>query len=153
MTWAQLEQVLASGCAVGSHTVSHPHLHHLPADAARRELADSRDAIQRHLGIVPRTFCYPYGDWNADVVQLVAHAGYDVACNNIGRREHGRYLLARTNPGYWTPALTPLVRCHPWYFELNRSGLLEMPRKLKQLLRPPRGPQPGLIDAAPGGAK
>lgn len=148
MTWDQLEQVVAQGFAIGSHTVSHPHLDRISPDEVSRELVGSREELQRRLGVASGAFCYPYGHWNEQVVASVAEAGYDIACNNIGRPEHGRYILARTNPGYWRPAFTPLVRCQPWYYELNRSGVLDLPRKLKLALRPPRGPQPWLADAA-----
>ncbi len=135
MTWEQLGEVVRRGFSVGSHTVSHPHLSRLPGDAVRRELIDSRSMLEKQLGIPVRTFCYPYGDWSTDVCAAVAEAGYDVACNNVGRREHGRYILARTDPGYWHPALTPLVRSQPWYFEANRRGWLEMPQRSAATLR------------------
>jgi peptidoglycan/xylan/chitin deacetylase (PgdA/CDA1 family) len=138
MTWTQLEQVLGLGFSIGSHTVTHPHLDRLPSDVARRELLESRQVLERRLGVPIRTFCYPYGHWNEQVRALVAHAGYDVACDETGRSAHGRYTLARTNPGYWPPALTPLVRSQSWYYTLNRSGVLGLPRRLKQALRPAR---------------
>lgn len=143
MTWAQLEQVLDAGCSIGAHTVSHPHLDRIPLDAAHQEILDSRLAIERQLGIPVRTFCYPYGHWNPQVVRLVQEAGYDLACNIMGRTEHGRYLLARTDPGYWSPVLTPLVRCQPWYYALNRSGLLDLPRHLRRVIQPAGARLPG----------
>lgn len=47
---------------IGAHSVTHPRLAKLDAAAARREMAESRDAIEGALGIDIRHFCYPVGD-------------------------------------------------------------------------------------------
>jgi peptidoglycan/xylan/chitin deacetylase (PgdA/CDA1 family) len=138
MSWDQLKEWLKMGFSIGSHSVSHARVSHIPLDAARYELTESRRALEAHLGISVRTFCYPYGEWSDAVCKLAAEAGYDVACgcSEIGRREHGRYILARIDPASWhPPLLTALVRCHPWYFALTGSGVLHAPRRVSRLVR------------------
>jgi len=135
MTWDQVKQWMKLGFSVGSHTVSHPHLSQLPPEEARHELIESRRTLESVLGTQIRTFCYPYGDWSDVVHSLVPEAGYDVACDDVGRRQHGRYSLARTDPRFWPAALTPLIRSRRWYFELYRSGLFDAPRQTVHELR------------------
>lgn len=47
---------------IGAHSLSHPRLAKLGAEAARREMAESRDRIAQETGVTPRHFCYPVGD-------------------------------------------------------------------------------------------
>ncbi|HEV7127504.1 MAG TPA: polysaccharide deacetylase family protein [Ktedonobacterales bacterium] len=127
MDWQHLRAWRALGHAVGSHTLTHPHLSTLRPDAARRELVDSRRTLEDGLGEAVPTFCYPYGDWSATTVALAEEAGYTLACNDVARREHGRYTMARTDPRCWPAALT-LVSGQPWFAVLNQHGLLRLPR-------------------------
>jgi len=125
MTWEQVKQWVKLGFSVGAHSVSHPHLSQLTPEEVRHELIESRKTLESVLGTQIRTFCYPFGDWSDVVCSLVAEVGYDLACDDVGRKEHGRYSLARCNPAYWPPALTPLIRSQRWYFELYRRGLFD----------------------------
>jgi peptidoglycan/xylan/chitin deacetylase (PgdA/CDA1 family) len=47
---------------IGAHSVTHARLAKLDADACAREMADSRAAIAREIGVEARHFCYPVGD-------------------------------------------------------------------------------------------
>ena len=47
---------------LGAHSVSHSRLAKIDGVDARREIADSRDAILRETGAPTRHFCYPVGD-------------------------------------------------------------------------------------------
>jgi peptidoglycan/xylan/chitin deacetylase (PgdA/CDA1 family) len=124
MNWEQIRQWRAMGFSVGSHTVSHPRLSQIPLCDVRNELVASRRTLEAQLGMPVQTLCYPYGDWSEDVCRLVPDAGYAVACNDVGRREHGPYILARTDPRCWPTLLAPLVCSEPWYFAANRRGML-----------------------------
>jgi peptidoglycan/xylan/chitin deacetylase (PgdA/CDA1 family) len=79
MTRPQLDQWLAAGMEVGSHSCSHPRLHTLPREAARDEIAESRVALRNMLGVSIEHFAYPFGDFTADTVELVRGAGYTSA--------------------------------------------------------------------------
>jgi peptidoglycan/xylan/chitin deacetylase (PgdA/CDA1 family) len=80
MTGEDLQELAAGGHEVGSHSVSHIRLAGLAPDALRHEVADSRAALARVLGVAPRSFCYPYGSVDAPAADLVAAAGYSYAC-------------------------------------------------------------------------
>jgi peptidoglycan/xylan/chitin deacetylase (PgdA/CDA1 family) len=58
LAWPQIEELLASGlCTIGNHTHNHVPPERLTAD----ELDACSDAIERHLGVVPQHFAYPWG--------------------------------------------------------------------------------------------
>jgi peptidoglycan/xylan/chitin deacetylase (PgdA/CDA1 family) len=76
MSAAQLRELGVDGITVGSHGLSHTRLAGLPADALRRELADSRAALQDQLGAAVDHLCYPFGSFDASAVAQAAAAGY-----------------------------------------------------------------------------
>ncbi|MCS6950984.1 MAG: polysaccharide deacetylase family protein [bacterium] len=80
MSQEQLTALAREGWEVGAHTLTHPHLTRLPAEKAYQEIAGCRHELQRLLGEEVRSFCYPFGDLNEQVVQMVREAGYHVAC-------------------------------------------------------------------------
>jgi peptidoglycan/xylan/chitin deacetylase (PgdA/CDA1 family) len=80
MDKAQIRAWLDAGHRIGSHTLSHARLTQLSPAAAREEIAASRKRLEDLFGIAVPHFCYPYGDWNPQVRDLVAEAGYHSAC-------------------------------------------------------------------------
>lgn len=80
MDAAQVRDWLAAGHDIGSHTLTHPCLTRLPLPQAREEIAASRKQLEDLFGRPIAHFCYPYGDWNEPVRDLVVEAGYRTAC-------------------------------------------------------------------------
>lgn len=77
MTWEQARALKARGFSFGSHTMTHPKLSDLDEAAAREELAESKAAIERELGIVdPLWLCYPKGRNTPDTRRLARECGY-----------------------------------------------------------------------------
>ena len=79
LTWPELRILQARGFDIGSHTVHHLELPHLPPQQAFYELLASRRALERHLGHPVQWFAYPAGAEDAAVLPLVRHAGYVLA--------------------------------------------------------------------------
>jgi peptidoglycan/xylan/chitin deacetylase (PgdA/CDA1 family) len=71
----QIRALHAAGHEVGSHTISHPHLPDLSADAAREEIVGSAESL-RKWNLPIDTFAYPYGEHTPAVVDMVREAGY-----------------------------------------------------------------------------
>jgi len=92
---AQVLNWLAAGHQIGSHTRTHPWLTRLPRAAAREEIASSKKALEDRFSVAVEHFCYPYGDWNESVRDLVVAAGYKTACT--------------TEPGVNTAADSPFA--------------------------------------------
>ena len=84
LTWGELDVLEQRGVAIGSHTVSHLPLTQLGSDQALRELRDSRQALEYHLGHPVRWFAYPYGAEDSRIVALTAQAGYLLAVTTQG---------------------------------------------------------------------
>jgi peptidoglycan/xylan/chitin deacetylase (PgdA/CDA1 family) len=80
MNPAQVRDWLAAGHQIGSHTCTHPWLTRIPLAQAREEISASKKKLEDLFGIPIKHFCYPYGDWNPAVRNLVAAAGYQTAC-------------------------------------------------------------------------
>ena len=105
MSSDQVLQMRRAGMDIGAHTVSHPILATLPADAARTEMEGSRQALKAILGEPVRHFAYPNGvpgrDFNADTVKLAKEIGFDsvvtTACG-AARRGDDPHQLPRFSP-------------------------------------------------------
>jgi peptidoglycan/xylan/chitin deacetylase (PgdA/CDA1 family) len=98
MSREQLDQWLAAGMEVGSHSHSHQRLHDLPQDAAQYEIAESRAALRNMLGVPIEHFAYPFGHFTADIVELVRRAGYSSAVTvlpGVARASDDRLRLPR----------------------------------------------------------
>ena len=80
MDAAQVSEWLAAGHEIGSHTLKHPWLTRLPAREAREEIVASKKKLEDLFGLTVEHFCYPYGDWNETVRDMVIEAGYQSAC-------------------------------------------------------------------------
>ena len=80
-SWEEIASAVATlTVEVGGHSRTHPKLSRLSREEARREVEGARDELQRRLGLTVSSFCYPYGNVNAQVRQIVGDAGYQVAC-------------------------------------------------------------------------
>jgi peptidoglycan/xylan/chitin deacetylase (PgdA/CDA1 family) len=61
-----------------AHTVSHPNLLTLDAEAARTEIAGSKAALEARLGRAVEAFCYPAGLFGRRDRDLVEEAGFRI---------------------------------------------------------------------------
>lgn len=92
---AQVRDWLAAGNEIGSHTLSHPYLTQLPTAIAREEIQASKKKLEDLFGCRIEHFCYPYGDWNERVRDLVAESGYITACTtDLGINDANTHPLA-----------------------------------------------------------
>ena len=83
MDACQIRDWLAAGHEIGSHTLTHPHLTRLSPNVAREEIFASKKKLEDLFGRPVEHFCYPYGDYNEAVRELVAEAGYRTACTTV----------------------------------------------------------------------
>lgn len=88
--------------SIGAHTVSHPMLAGLPADAQQWEISTSKQSLETILDRPVTTFSYPNGSASLLTRKLVAEAGYEAACTSYGDVVYSgsdRHLL----PRFWAP--------------------------------------------------
>jgi peptidoglycan/xylan/chitin deacetylase (PgdA/CDA1 family) len=76
MDWDQVREMARVGVRFGSHSGGHEILKVLDADAARRDLAASKAALEAQLGAPVDAFCYPNARYGPTHPGLVAEAGY-----------------------------------------------------------------------------
>lgn len=103
MDEAEVRDWLSAGHLIGSHTRSHPWLTRIPIEQAREEITASRKALGDRFGVGVDHFCYPYGDWNEAVRDLVAEAGYRTACTTepgVNRKGDCPHTLKRFTARY-----------------------------------------------------
>lgn len=65
---------------LGCHTMTHPSLPLQTPQVQQAEIAGGRQACAKLIGRLPTTFAYPFGEYDASIVDLVRSAGYDAAC-------------------------------------------------------------------------
>lgn len=101
---AELQQMLACGIEVGSHTMSHRELTSLsqPEELAF-ELEESKALLEKILKTSVTSFCYPRGAYNEMVIEAVKKAGFSAACSiQRGSFHHDpkeRFCLKRVRIG------------------------------------------------------
>jgi peptidoglycan/xylan/chitin deacetylase (PgdA/CDA1 family) len=80
LTPAQIRAMQQSGCVeFGSHTLTHADLFRIDDEAARREIADSKQAVERLSGAPCASFAYPFGHFLAKHTRMVHDAGFTAA--------------------------------------------------------------------------
>ena len=97
LTWEQVMEMKKAGLEFGSHTLTHPRLTKIPIAEARQEIMESKELLEGQLGEEIKTFCYPYGAYSRDIIELVKEAGYEgaVVTPPSGRCEESIYTIRR----------------------------------------------------------
>jgi peptidoglycan/xylan/chitin deacetylase (PgdA/CDA1 family) len=79
MTWDMVREMDRAGKDIGGHTVTHPVLANVDADAQEREIVLSKRRIEAEIGHAIEAFSYPVGSrqsFNAVTQALLEEAGY-----------------------------------------------------------------------------
>ncbi|QKW24070.1 polysaccharide deacetylase family protein [Kitasatospora sp. NA04385] len=63
------------GVGIDNHTLTHPDLRRLDADALQREICGQQDRLQQETGIRPRLFRPPYGEYTEAALRTAASCG------------------------------------------------------------------------------
>lgn len=123
------------GHVVGSHTMTHPHMAELAADAARREVVDGHAALQSALGgKAPPYFRFPFLETTDGLDRMVAGLGLiaigvdivprDWACRDAAELlGNTRALLDTTDRG--------ILLLH----DIHRHTAEALPMILRELMR------------------
>jgi len=80
LTWDEIAAMQADGgAAFEAHTATHPKLANISPAEARREMADSKDALEQKLRTPITTLCYPYGSVSEAVQDMAGELEYTQA--------------------------------------------------------------------------
>jgi len=98
MDWDMVRRLAACPLVeIGAHSVSHPALAMLDEETASREMATSRDRLQRETGRPVHHFAYPYGTRltvSARDIRLAASLGFRTAVTTTPGNLMRRYSAA-----------------------------------------------------------
>jgi len=135
---ADVEALAAQGVEFGSHTVTHPQLHDVPATRRREELSRSRETIAALVGGSVPSFCYPFRfpsedpAFTASLVEELSVCGYHQGVTTtigVARPGDPGYLLCRV----------PVNDCDDdAFFEAKLDGhydWLRLPQSARKQLR------------------
>jgi len=103
MDKSQIQEWLAAGNQIGSHTLNHARLTQVPIAEAKEQITASKKKLEDLFGRPIHHFCYPYGDCNPAVRDLVEQAGYHSACTTrfgVNGLSDDRFLLKRITARY-----------------------------------------------------
>jgi peptidoglycan/xylan/chitin deacetylase (PgdA/CDA1 family) len=75
----EIRGLLRAGIEIGSHGATHRALTELDDRELAREVAGSKETLERIVGAPVTSFCYPYGNFDDRVVEAVRVAGYRAA--------------------------------------------------------------------------
>lgn len=89
MNESELRELAAAGVEIGAHSVTHPDLSRLDYAACLREITESREVLERLLGMPVRTFAYPFCRYGPAALRAVRDAGFETAvtCQGLGSWE------------------------------------------------------------------
>jgi peptidoglycan/xylan/chitin deacetylase (PgdA/CDA1 family) len=76
----QVKDWIGAGHEIGAHSLTHPYLTRISLREVKEQVFSCKKKLEDRFGVPVRHFCYPYGDWNPAVRDLVMRAGYETAC-------------------------------------------------------------------------
>jgi peptidoglycan/xylan/chitin deacetylase (PgdA/CDA1 family) len=146
LTWDDVREMARMGFEIGSHTLSHANLGDVSAEQARREIFESKAAIERQTGCLVRHLAYPFGgrdNFSEKWLPLLEAAGYEGYLSGYGgfvypgakwdgfeNRPTPCLGLPREAVPYFDSTLNLelyLAGCLNWYYALKRKVGLQGP--------------------------
>ena len=90
----EIKQWISSGMEIGSHSQNHVRLAECNIEVETTEIERSRVDLETQFGCTVEHFCYPYGSYNDEIVDITKRAGYSTATTvDRGRAKSGDNLL------------------------------------------------------------
>lgn len=94
------ERLLAlhqAGWEVGSHGLDHLVMTSMSSDEIEAEVVESKKMLEKLLGEKVKTFCFPFGRYNQEIVEKTKKAGYE---NLVGYTERARFGVIKRSSIY-----------------------------------------------------
>lgn len=123
LDWDMVKEMDSYGIDFQPHTVTHPHLTGIPDKKIREELRDSRKAIEDRIGKRCAVLCYPYGEYDSRVIEVVRQEGFSAAVA-IRPEKEGIFSLGRVGSGHLTTPMAfkaALKGMFPFYLSLKSA--------------------------------
>src|SRR3989442_11889958 len=124
----ELLELAAEGWELGAHTMTHPDLSLLDYEGCRREIEDSKAALEQISGVQVETFAYPFGRYGPASVQAARDSGF-IAAVSTGGGKWDPFRLTRAMIARLDPMLLILLKLEDRYEPLLRSRPLSALRQ------------------------
>src|SRR5579872_119503 len=120
LSWNQLRELARDGVTLGSHTRTHPIMTQIPADRVRSEISGSQQDLKREIGMALPIFCYPSGDQNDNVREILRAEGISLGFTVLSgeNRLDSADLLRLNRTCIWPRTSLPV-----FWMRLQRAGL------------------------------
>jgi len=129
LTWGMLSRMQRAGVVIGSHTKTHAWLTLEDRAEALDELHGSRATLESRLGGTVRHFAYPDGQFNRELAELVAVAGYRFGYTTCSHRDSEQPLLTIPRRMLWQNAcLDERGRFCPAILSCHVHGVFDLVR-------------------------
>lgn len=105
LSWAEIEELHRHRFECGSHGARHIHLTQVDSRIVCQDIEKSKWTIEDKLGSACELFCYPYGECNASVRQIVKDRDFQGAVTTkFGRNRSSAdpYTLRRIGSAHFT---------------------------------------------------
>jgi peptidoglycan/xylan/chitin deacetylase (PgdA/CDA1 family) len=83
LSWNELRQLAKEGVTLCAHTQTHPIMTQLSAEDVRQEVVGSQRDLQREVGAALPIFCYPSGNHDDTVVNILKEEGFAAAFTTL----------------------------------------------------------------------
>ena len=131
---AEIRELAGAGWELGAHTMSHPDLSMLDYDGCRREIEESKIALEAIGGTRVETFAYPFGRYGSAAIAAAADSGL-IAAVSTGRGSWDSYELRRTMIGAADPMPMVILKLADRYEPLLRLPPIDLLRRWSKKLR------------------
>ncbi|HEY2767183.1 MAG TPA: polysaccharide deacetylase family protein [Solirubrobacteraceae bacterium] len=130
----EIRELADAGWELGAHTMTHPDLSQLDYESARREIHDSKTALEAIAGVPVETFAYPFGRYNQTAVAAVADSGLAAAVAT-GRGGWSAYELRRVMIGAADPMAIVALKLADRYEPLLQMPPIDLLRRWSKAAR------------------
>lgn len=124
LSWKEIKEMHASGIDFQPHSATHSFLTTVADEESEREIRRSAEAIEDQLGKKPEFFCYPYGDFDENIIKILKRNGFLGACSAVyGKVNPGDnpYILKRIGVEH-VSGNNPLVKM--LFFKASLEGAM-----------------------------
>ncbi len=86
MDWNEIREVQNEGIEIGNHSHAHPYfLNNFNETEFLKDIELSHQAFKNGMNSIPKTYAYPYGEWNQKMAYILDSLGYtSAAAQNSG---------------------------------------------------------------------
>jgi peptidoglycan/xylan/chitin deacetylase (PgdA/CDA1 family) len=80
MNWDEIKEASKYG-TIGLHSYAHPHLTKLSANEVYEDTQKAMNIFEEKMGFKPKTYAYPYGEYNEPVKEEIKKFDFDAILN------------------------------------------------------------------------